>query len=114
MSASSCHAIARQQESTAPQQLKPYLPWFTIATHSHPADWDGDGRIDFLLNGTNADWLQNTATRDGLTILENRGPLATTKLDAHDTSPTTVDWHGDGRRDLVVGAEDGYFYYLAR
>jgi hypothetical protein len=78
------------------------------------ADWDGDGRIDFLLNGTNADWLRNVATRDGLTVLENRGPLATTKLDAHDTSPTTVDWHGDGRRDLVVGAEDGYFYYLPR
>jgi hypothetical protein len=77
-------------------------------------DWDGDGRIDFLLNGTNADWLRNVATRDGLTVLENKGPLATTKLDAHDTSPTTVDWHGDSRRDLVVGAEDGYFYYLAR
>jgi hypothetical protein len=77
-------------------------------------DWDGDGRIDFLLNGTNADWLRNVATRDGLTVLENKGPLATTKLDAHDTSPTTVDWHSDSRRDLVVGAEDGYFYYLAR
>jgi hypothetical protein len=47
-------------------------------------------------------------------VLENQGPLATTRLDAHDTSPTTVDWHRDGRRDLVVGAEDGYFYYLPR
>ncbi len=75
-------------------------------------DWDADGRIDFLLNGTNADFLRNTGTKDGLTVLDNRGPLAQTKLDAHDTSPTTVDWNGDGRRDLVVGAEDGYFYYL--
>jgi len=77
-------------------------------------DWDSDGRIDFLLNGTNADFLHNAGTKDGLTVLDNRGPLAQTKLDAHDTSPTTVDWNGDGRRDLVVGAEDGYFYYLQR
>ncbi len=77
-------------------------------------DWDADGRIDFLLNGTNADFLQSAGIKDGLTVLENRGPLAETKLDAHDTSPTTVDWNGDGRRDLLVGAEDGYFYYLER
>src|SRR4029450_3633912 len=75
-------------------------------------DWDADGRIDFLLNGTNADFLQNTGTKNGRTVLVNRGPLAQTKLDAHDTSPTTVDWNGDGRRDLLVGAEDGYFYYV--
>jgi hypothetical protein len=80
-------------------------------------DWDGDGRLDFLVNGTNADFLRNVATKDGLTVLENRGPLARTKLDAHDTSPTTVNWSDfdrDGKRDLLVGAEDGYLYYLSR
>jgi hypothetical protein len=78
------------------------------------ADWDGDGRLDFLVNGTNADWLRNIGAKDGLTVLENRGPLATTRLDAHDTSPTLIDLNGKGPRDLVVGAEDGYMYYLSR
>jgi hypothetical protein len=77
-------------------------------------DWDGDGRLDFLLNGTNADFLRNTASKDGLNILDNRGPLAQTKLDAHDTSPTTLDLNRDRKRDLLVGAEDGYLYYLLR
>ena len=26
----------------------------------------------------------------------------------------TVDWDGDGVRELLVGAEDGFFYYLAK
>ncbi|MDX1945646.1 MAG: VCBS repeat-containing protein [Pirellulaceae bacterium] len=77
-------------------------------------DWDGDGRLDFLLNGTNADFLRNLAEKNGSVTLNNEGPLATTRLDAHDTSPTTVDWNKDGRRELLVGAEDGHFYYLSR
>jgi hypothetical protein len=32
-------------------------------------------------------------------------------LAGHTTSPTTVDWDRDGVRDLLVGAEDGRFYY---
>ena len=77
-------------------------------------DWDGDGRLDFLVNGTNADWLRNAGAKDDLTVLENRGPLAATKLDAHDTSPTLINLDGKGKRDLLVGAEDGYLYYLLR
>ena len=77
-------------------------------------DWDGDGQLDFLLNGTNADWLRNVETKGGLTLLENRGPLATTKLDAHDTSPTMLDISGDGMQDLLVGAEDGHMYFMLR
>ncbi len=32
-------------------------------------------------------------------------------LAGHTTSPTTVDWDKDGILDLLIGAEDGYFYY---
>jgi hypothetical protein len=40
------------------------------------------------------------------------GNLSETNLAGHDTSPTTVGWNKDGIRDLLVGAEDGYLYYL--
>lgn len=33
-------------------------------------------------------------------------------LAGHTTNPTVVDWNGDGLDDLLVGAEDGCFYYL--
>ncbi len=42
------------------------------------------------------------------------GKLAIRKLAGHTTSPTTVDWNGDGIGDLLIGAEDGYFYYMQR
>lgn len=76
------------------------------------ADWDGDGRLDVLLNGTNAEWLRNVGEGDGRTVLKSMGPLAKRNLAAHDTSPSTVDWNGDGRRDLILGAEDGAIYFL--
>jgi hypothetical protein len=33
-------------------------------------------------------------------------------LAGHTTSPTIVDWDKDDIPDLLVGAEDGFFYYM--
>lgn len=78
----------------------------------HLVDYDGDGRRDLLVNSTNADLYKNMGTRDGKTILKNTGPIDPRKISGHTSSPTTVDWNGDGIRDPLVGAEDGYLYYV--
>jgi hypothetical protein len=75
-------------------------------------DWDGDGKTDILINSGNAEWWQQVGERDGKFLFKNMRNLDTLNLAGHDTSPTTVDWNNDGIPDLLLGAEDGHFYYL--
>ncbi len=75
-------------------------------------DWDRDGRLDFLVNSDNVNFLRNVGEKDGLNILEDMGTLSEVDLAGHSTSPTTVDWDKNGIPDLLIGAEDGHFYYL--
>jgi hypothetical protein len=75
------------------------------------ADWDGDGRLDLLVNSQNANWLRQVATRDGLYLFRDMGPLSERPISGHTTSPTVVDWNHDRIPDLLVGAEDGRLYY---
>jgi hypothetical protein len=77
-------------------------------------DWTGDGHLDVLLNGANAELLEGEPREDGLYVLRKRGPVAQQDISSHSTSPTVVDWNRDGVLDLVVGAEDGHLYYLRR
>ena len=76
------------------------------------ADWDGDGRIDILINGRNIDFLRNVGESDGTFRFQNQGPVARDKLAGHTTCPTVVDWDQNGIPDLLISAEDGYFYYV--
>ncbi len=75
------------------------------------ADWDG--QPDLLVNAANADLLRNAGHTQDDIVFEDAGALARRKLAAHTTSATTVDWDRNGVRDLLLGAEDGFFYFLA-
>jgi len=74
-------------------------------------DWDGDGKLDVILNSENASLLRQVESRNGRWVMKDEGNLDARPISGHTTSPTTVDWNGDGVRDLLVGAEDGRFYY---
>lgn len=75
-------------------------------------DWDGDGKFDFLLNSSNADFLKQVDKKDGNWVMKNAGTLADKNIEGHDVSPTTVDFDGDAVSDFIGGAEDGRFYFL--
>ena len=75
-------------------------------------DWDNDGDYDIIINSTNAAMFENIGEQDGLVHMKFAGDLAEQKLAGHTTSPTFVDWDKDGVLDLLLGAEDGHFYYL--
>jgi hypothetical protein len=75
-------------------------------------DWDGDGKLDVLLNSANANFLQQTESEGGKWFFADRGLLAEVNIEGHDVSPTVVDFNADGVPDFVGGAEDGRLYYL--
>lgn len=75
-------------------------------------DWTGDGRLDLLVNSSNVNLLENVAAEPGKFIFRNRGPVDTLRLAGHTSSPTVVNWSGGAVPDLLVGAEDGYLYYV--
>jgi hypothetical protein len=76
-------------------------------------DWDGDGDLDLLINSVNTALYRNIGS-NGEFVFQLAGDLSSVILGGHSTSPTTVDWNADGIPDLLIGAEDGFFYYLPR
>lgn len=75
-------------------------------------DWNRDGKLDILVNSASIDLLLNVGTEENPWVFRNAGTLGNLRLAGHTTSPTAVDWDNNGIPDLLVGAEDGCFYYL--
>ncbi len=75
-------------------------------------DWDGDSRLDVLVNSENASWYSNCEDRDGKVVLKRVGNLSERNVAGHSTSPAFCDFNGDGIPDLLVGSENGRIYYI--
>jgi predicted neuraminidase len=75
-------------------------------------DWDGDDRLDLLVNSENATWYRNCETRDGKYVLKRMGNLARRNVAGHTSSPAVCDFDKDGKPDLLVGSENGRIYHI--
>ena len=78
------------------------------------ADWDGDGDLDLITDSPDGPiWYENIGTREA-PVMKPRGLLLKTRFQGHNPTAVVVDWNGDGKPDLIVGAEDGFFYFFDR
>jgi len=75
-------------------------------------DWDHDGDLDLIVNSENAQLYRQVAAPEGRWLFRREANLAVRPISGHTTPPTTVDFDRDGKRELLVGAEDGRLYYL--
>lgn len=76
-------------------------------------DWDNDGDLDLLANSKNIELFENIGEKEGSVTFKKRGDISSALLAGHSTSPTMVDWDKDGKPNLLIGAEDGHFYYFS-
>lgn len=77
-------------------------------------DWNGDGKLDLLTDSDEGPvWYENTGSHEK-PVMELRGTVVKAKLAGHNPTPNAADWNGDGKLDLLIGAEDGFLYYFDR
>ena len=77
-------------------------------------DWNGDGKLDLVTDGPEGPvWYENIGTQEK-PVMQLRGNLLKMKMQGHNPTPFVVDWNGDGKPDVIVGTQDGFFYYFER
>ncbi len=76
------------------------------------ADLDGDGLLDLLLSSDNATIYKNMGQTNGMTVFHDEGEVDTRVLAGHTTSPAVIHLNGSTKPDILIGAEDGFMYYM--
>jgi predicted neuraminidase len=99
-------------ENERPIQLNPKSCGGSGRNKLAVVDWDGDGRLDVLVNSENVAWYRNCEDRDGKSVLKKIGNLTERDVSGHSTSPTVCDFNRDRKPDLLVGSENGRIYHI--
>jgi len=75
-------------------------------------DWDGDGKLDLMLNSIpNTNFFRNLGRdAEGRTRFRDEGPVSTHVLAGHATKATYL----SATQTLLIGAEDGFFYQVKK
>ena len=75
-------------------------------------DWDSDGDMDLIVDSNGGPlWYENVGSQQK-PAMRLRGPLVQVPLRGHSPTPNVADWTGDGKPDLLIGGEDGHFYFF--
>jgi len=101
-----------QNDVTGPLRLNNALHGSSGRRKLGFTDWAKDGDLDLIVNSKTAALFENMGAENDKVLMKFRGDLSEEKLAGHTTSPTVVDWDKNGVPDLLLGAEDGYFYHL--
>jgi hypothetical protein len=104
--------VFRLEDEKAPLRLNDRTAGGSGRRKIAVADLDGDGRTDLLLNSLNATFYKNLGEENGITIFRDMGVLDGLQLAGHSSCPTVIDLNGDGKQEVLIGAEDGYMYYM--
>jgi len=75
-------------------------------------DWNGDGKKDIVAGRSNGViYVYLNEGTDAQPVFGNPIELNNGKLDVgSDSAPDVVDWNGDGKKDLVVGNDNGEIF----
>jgi len=87
-----------------------------VGSYAAPSvgDWDGDGDLDLVVGDHSGGLRFFEQTSQGqlveLSGLEN--PFEGIELGSQSSTPSMVDWDGDGQLDFVVGDADGHLHFI--
>ena len=75
------------------------------------ADWDGDGRLDLLVDSRNVNLLRNVSSPEHPWAFQDAGHSTIASWPATTRAPPSSTGIATADPDLLIGAEDGHFYY---
>ncbi len=102
-------------------QINPLPPGGCGRRKFELCDWDNDGDWDLVVDDKQFGWkvagsvaVYENVVDDAAPLFLKQGAITDIMVAGHTCCPSVFDVDGDGRLDLLMGAEDGHFYCFHR